>query len=292
MTTVTALVLMLLVVPPSAAASAPGQALSSPPAAPVQNPSSPAPVPQAPSQPTLVAPVVPVPETYVIGRQDQIKITVFEDDALNAVYTVDADGTILFPYVNRIMAAGLTLRQLQDKLRSALSPDIIRNPQIRAEIDKFKSQSVMITGEVRTPSKVAMMGSKSLLEAITEAGSLNSTASTEITVTHTSGKVETVDYKDVLAVQAFQLHDGDVVTVPKAQLVYIQGEVKNTGSYVWQRDMTLAQLVTLAGGLNDRGKYGGAYAVRLVNGKPTQVSLKEQDRVLADDQVHIKKRIL
>ena len=79
--------------------------------------------------------------------------------------------------------------------------------------------------------------------------------------------------------------------MPKAQLVYISGEVRNTGSYIWTRDMTLAQLVTLAGGLNDRGKYGGAQAIRLVKGVSKAVDLKEQDRVFPDDQVKIKKRI-
>jgi hypothetical protein len=55
--------------------------------------------------------------------------------------------------------------------------------------------------------------------------------------------------------------------------------------------MTLAQLVTLAGGLTDRGKYGGAQAIRLLKGVPKPVTLKEQDRVLPDDQVKIRKRI-
>ena len=214
----------------------------------------------------LIAPVVPVPETYVIGKQDQLKITVFEDESLNNVYTVDADGTITLPYISRLPAAGLTQRQLQEKIRSALSPDIIKNPQVRVEIEKFKSQSVMVTGEVRSPMKVAMMGNKSLLEAITEAGYTTASAGTEISIVHADGRPPTaIDMKDVLAAQAFMLHDGDVVTVPKAQLVYISGEVRNTGSYIWTRDMTLAQLVTLAGGLSDRGKYGGAQAIRLMN---------------------------
>jgi hypothetical protein len=55
--------------------------------------------------------------------------------------------------------------------------------------------------------------------------------------------------------------------------------------------MTLAQLVTLAGGLSDRGKYGGAQAIRLIKGKPMPVDLKEQDKVLPDDQVRMKKRV-
>ena len=216
----------------------------------------------------------------------------FEDESLNNVYTVDADGTIMLPYISRVAAAGLTQRQLQEKIRNALSPDIIKNPQVRVEIEKFKSQSVIVAGEVRSPMKVPMMGSKSLLEAITDAGYTTASAGTEVTIAHADGRPPTtIDMKDVLAAQAYMLHDQDVVTVPKAQLIYISGEVRNTGSYIWTRDMTLAQLVTLAGGLNDRGKCGGAQAIRLTNGVPKPVDLKEQDKVFPDDQIRIRKRI-
>jgi len=284
MPTVVSLLLLAVLLPPPAATPLQG----------VQTPVSPSASQtlQGPALPMPIAPAVPVPETYVIGKQDQLRITVFEDESLNNLYTVDADGTITLPYISRLQAAGLTQRQLQEKIRIALSPDIIKNPQVRVEIEKFKSQSVMVTGEVRSPMKVAMMGNKSLLEAITEAGYTTASAGTEISIVHADGRPPTaIDMKDVLATQAFMLHDGDVVTVPKAQLVYISGEVRNTGSYIWTRDMTLAQIVTLAGGLTDRGKYGGAQAIRLIQGVPKPVELKEQDRVLPDDQIKIKKRI-
>jgi polysaccharide export outer membrane protein len=285
LTAISLLSIALLSAPPTGTSG--GQAATvSPPAQ--HTPES----PPFPPGPPLVAPVGPVPETYVIGKQDQLKITVFEDESLNNVYTVDAEGTITLPYISRIPAAGLTQRQLQERIRSALSPDIIKNPQVRVEIEKFKSQSVMVTGEVRSPMKVPMMGNKSLLEAITEAGYTTASAGTDVNIVHADGRPPTaIDMKDVLAAQAFMLRDGDVVTVPKAQLVYISGEVRNTGSYIWTRDMTLAQLVTLAGGLSERGKYGGAQAIRLTQGGAKPVDLREQDRVLPDDQVRIKKRI-
>jgi polysaccharide export outer membrane protein len=289
MSTVVSLVLTVLLLPAAASPLQRGGAPLASPAAQQKPQSPPAP---GPAVPAVVAPVVPVPDTYVIGKQDQLKITVFEDESLNNVYIVDADGTIMLPYISRVPAAGLTQRQLMEKIRSALSPNIIKSPTIRVEIEKYKSQSVMVTGEVRSPMKVPMMGSKSLLEAITEAGYTTASAGMEITITHADGRPPTIiDMKDVLAAQAFMLHDQDIVTVPKAQLVYISGEVRNTGSYIWTREMTLAQLVTLAGGLTDRGKYGGAQAIRLLKGVPKPVTLKEQDRVLPDDLVKIRKRI-
>ena len=172
------------------------------------------------------------------------------------------------------------------------------------DIEKYKSQFVQVLGEVRTPGRIPMMGTKTLLEALADAGSPTSNSSLEVEVTHTrrpdgtplnSGGADDnkqiVDMKDLLAAQAFILRDGDIVTVPKAQTLYIQGEVKSQGVLVWQRGMTLTQAVTLSGGLTDRGTYRGAYAIRLVKGKSIKVDLDEQDRIQPDDTIKIGKRI-
>ena len=245
-----------------------------------------------PAAPVLVIPVSPPPETYLIGKQDQLKITVFEDDTLNGSFRVDADGMIQMNLINRITAAGMTLRALQERVRAALADgQFIKNPTVRVEIEQYKSQYVTVLGEVRSPQKVPMMGTKSLLEALTDAGSTNSAAGSEVTITQVSGEQTVIDMKDVLAANAYLLHDGDIVTVPKNETFTIQGQVRNTGILLWQRNMTLAQAVALAGGLNEKGKYGGAEAVRVMGGKPVTVKLKEQDPVLPNDSITIAKRI-
>jgi polysaccharide export outer membrane protein len=252
---------------------------------------SPVPAP-APAVPLLITPFTPPPETYLIGKQDLLKITVFEDDTLNGSFRVDADGMIQMNLINRITAAGLTLRAFQERVRASLADgQFIKNPTVRVEIEQYKSQYVTVMGEVRTPQKVPMMGTKSLLEALTDAGSMNSSAGSEVTVTHVSGEQTVIDMKDVLAANSYMLHDGDIVAVPKNETFTIQGQVRNTGILLWQRNMTLAQAVALAGGLNEKGKYGGAEAVRVMNGKPVTVKLREQDPVLPNDSITIAKRI-
>jgi polysaccharide export outer membrane protein len=149
-----------------------------------------------------------------------------------------------------------------------------------------------------------MMGTKTLLEALADAGSPTTNSSNEVEVTHTrrpdgtplaSGGTDDnkqiVDLKDLLSAQAFILRDGDIVTVPKAQALYINGEVKSQGILVWQRGMTLTQAVTLSGGLTDRGTYRGATATRTVKGKTTEVKLDQQSLVLPDDVIKINKRL-
>jgi polysaccharide export outer membrane protein len=101
----------------------------------------------------------------MIGLQDLLKIPVFDEPDLTNSYRVGADGFITFPYIGRVAASGLTLAELQDRIRGLLAAGFIKNPQVRAEVGEFKSQSVLVSGEVRQPGKITMTGTMTLLEA-------------------------------------------------------------------------------------------------------------------------------
>ena len=49
------------------------------------------------------------------------------------------------------------------------------------------------------------------------------------------------------------LRDGDTINVPKAQSVFVSGHVKTPGGYPVDEGMTVLQVLSLAGGLTDRG---------------------------------------
>ena len=46
---------------------------------------------------------------YVIGPQDVLTVTVYDHADLSGKFTVEADGTLTFPLIGRVKAAGLTL---------------------------------------------------------------------------------------------------------------------------------------------------------------------------------------
>src|SRR5262249_6264040 len=54
---------------------------------------------------------------YVLGPQDQLRITVFDEPDLTNSYRVEGDGFITFPLINRVAAAGLTPAELQNRIR-------------------------------------------------------------------------------------------------------------------------------------------------------------------------------
>ena len=81
------------------------------------------------------------------------------------------------------------------------------------------------------------------------------------------------------------------INVPEAQRFYINGYVRNPGYYVLDPGMTVEQAIALAGGLSDRGSTRGLAATRMVNGKRTEVSLKLDDKVQANDTIAVKQRL-
>src|SRR5215470_5993321 len=119
---------------------------------------------------------------YQIGPQDELRITVFDADGLTGVYRVDDDGYITFPLLGRIRVGGTTLGATQEQLRKMLMNGYIRDPQVRVDVQEYKSQSIFVSGEVRAPAEIRMTGGMTLLKALAQAGSPLSSASSELTI--------------------------------------------------------------------------------------------------------------
>lgn len=267
------------------------------------------PAAQTPALPTnIVEPPTPPPAApnYQIGPQDALKITVFEADGLNGEYRVDNDGYISFALLGRVPVAGLTLQAVQEKLKTLLENGYIRNPQVRVDIQEYKSQSIFVSGEVRAPAEIRMTGGMTLLKALAQAGSPMSSASSQLTIARQKkagtapgpagsdvSDVITVNWRDLQTGHAadIPLQDGDIIFVPKAQTFFIQGYVRNTGSYVLEPGTTVEQAIALAGGLTDRGSNRGIKATRMVNGKTTEIALNLSDKVQPGDVISIKQRL-
>jgi polysaccharide export outer membrane protein len=86
------------------------------------------------------------------------------------------------------------------------------------------------------------------------------------------------------------LQDGDIVYVPPAQHFTITGQVKISGPYVWEPDLTVEQAIARAGGLTERGSSNRIKVTRIVGGKTTELDMKIHDKVLANDAISVGQR--
>jgi polysaccharide export outer membrane protein len=264
---------------------------------PVAAPSAQQPLP-APPAPAADAPSL---AKYQIGAQDLLRVTVLDEAELSQSYRVDSDGSITFPYIGRVPAAGSTLSALQDLIRSKLAQGYIKNPQVRVEVESYKSQSIMVSGEVRQPGKIQMTGAMTVLEALAQAGSPTPAAASELTIAHpkkpgaenTDAELTRVNWKDLQLGRGTDvaLQDGDLLNVPKAQTFFMTGQIRNPGSYVLEPGMNVQQAIATAGGLSERGSDRRITASRLLKGKLTDVSLKLDDRVMPNDVITIGQRL-
>jgi polysaccharide export outer membrane protein len=266
-----------------------------------------APAIQPPEQPPKPDAKADQPARYTLGPQDQLKITVFDEPDLTNIYRIDSDGFITFPMLSRVAASGLTPAELQDRIRTMLAAGYIRNPQVRVEVEGYKSQSVIVGGEVRSPGKIPMTGTMSLVEALAAAGSPTSAASSEVIVSRQkkgpNGVVTNENDVDIIRINLkeiqlgragrdIQLQDGDIINVPKAQTLYVTGAVRNQGAIVYEPGMTVQQAIALAGGLTDRGSDRRIKADRIMpDGKVSEVSLRLEDKVQANDTIKIANKI-
>lgn len=249
------------------------------------------------------------PTNYLIGPQDVLLITVFDQEDLGGKYVVDADGTFTFPLVGRVKVGGLTLRQAEAELRRLLMDGFFRNPQISVAVEQYRSQKIHIVGEVRNAGTYPLTGDMTLIEAIARAGSTLPSASGEALVvrsklgenggqgpvlpTDENAEVMAVDLKELQSgalSQNVALKDGDTIFVPRAESVYVFGQVRNPGAYPIQKDTTVLQALSLAGGVTERGATGRIRIVRIEKGKQVEVRVRLTDIVRAGDTIIVPER--
>src|SRR2546430_10986457 len=191
---------------------------------------------------------------YIVGAQDVLTITCYDQADLSGKFTVETDGTFSYPLIGRVKVGGLTLRQVESEVKTRLvGAGYFRNPQITGPVDTYKSQKVFVVGEVRTPGTYALSGDMNLVEALARAGSTLPTASGEAIVVHPAAstvsgptlpsqdkdaKTERVDLRAMengIFTENTLLRDGDTVFVPRAESVYVFGQVKSPGAYPLQQ---------------------------------------------------------
>jgi polysaccharide export outer membrane protein len=255
----------------------------------------------------LSAATVSAQTDYTIGVQDVVTITVYDQADLSGKFTVENDGSMTFPLLGRIKIAGMTLRSLEEELEKRLSDGYLRNPQVSAAVDTYRSQRIFVMGEVRAPGAYQLAGEMTIIEAIARAGSTTPAAADEAMLVRpkegkTAGPVlPTDDDSTIIRInlreiqegalsQNIQLRDGDTLLVQKARSVYVFGQVKAPGAYAVDKDTTVLQALSLAGGVTDRGSTGRIKIIRTVDGKKKEIKVKLSDLVEPGDTIVVAER--
>jgi polysaccharide biosynthesis/export protein len=231
---------------------------------------------------------------YVIGAHDVLTITVFGEADFSGKYTVEQDGTFTYPQLGRVKAGGLTLRAVEQELKKQLADGFLRNPQVGVAIEEYKSQQILVLGEVRSPGSLQLNAGMTVLAAIAKAGYTTPNASAEVLIVRRNDQAAEAE---TIRVNLARIQSGDLtqdvvlraddqVHVQKAQQVFVYGEVKSPGGHIVQPGTTVLQMLSLAGGLTDRGSDNRISIKRTAaNGKETEVRVRLIDLVQPGDTI-------
>lgn len=115
---------------------------------------------------------------YRLGPADQLRVTVFGHNDLSNQYTVASNGTISFPLIGDIDAAGLTVSEFQRVTEQRLSEGFLKSPRVTAEIMTFRP--FYILGEVSRAGEYQYTNRLTVLNAIATAGGFTHRANRRI----------------------------------------------------------------------------------------------------------------
>jgi len=110
-----------------------------------------------------------VPPDYVIGADDMLHISVWNETQLNVTLPVRPDGKISIPLLDDVQAAGLTPLQLKDSIKEKLKK-YIADPRVTVVVTAMNSQRIFVTGEVTRPGVMALLPHMTMLQALASAG--------------------------------------------------------------------------------------------------------------------------
>lgn len=196
---------------------------------------------------------------YKIGPEDLLQVTLFDienrdGNPQQVAVRVSSNGVIALPYIGEVLAAGLTAIELEARLREAYRR-YIREPQIAVLISDYQSYRVSVVGYVKQPRILELRGRKTILEAIALTGGLTDVASKSVRLTRNTpeGPRSILVDLDTIArgedpTANLVLLPGDVVSVPKAGMFYVEGVVSKPGAYPLLEETTVSEAVATAGG--------------------------------------------
>ena len=266
------------------------------------------------AQPVGTSPASPAADTdrddYIIGVQDSVNVTVWENADLTGKFTVQPDGAITLPLVGRVKAAGLSLSGFEMQLTRALADGFLIEPRVAVTLDAHRGRRIFIFGAVSSPGAYALPEGQTLIEALVRAG--YATASQVVvvrpkrpssgpTLPENAGDAEVIrinlkelekDVEQGSLARNIPLQDGDTVFIPRSDptRIFVTGQVRTPGAYSITENTSVLQAVALAGGVTESAAINRLRIVRIVDGKQKTLNVKITDTVQPGDTLVVPER--
>jgi polysaccharide export outer membrane protein len=235
-----------------------------------------------------------------IGPGDGLKISVFGNPDLSLETKVSDAGNITFPLIGAVGLGGLSAAEAEKKISGMLiEGGFLRKAEVNVTVTELQSQQVSILGQVLHPGRYAIAGKRSVTDMLAMAGGVGPEGGdTAVVVRTRNGKTskQVVNLQDMIQAADMKanldLVNGDMIYVDRAPKFYIYGEVQHPGGYRLERNMTIAQALSIGGGLTPRGTERGVRIKRRDSkGNFLMIDATRDEILQTDDVVYVKESL-
>ena len=195
-------------------------------------------------------------ESLTIGPGDLLHLKVLEAPELEQSARVTDAGTLTLILGGSVQVAGLAPPEAALAIaRVLVEHHYVLTPHVSVTLEQTATQNVTIMGQVRSPGSYPIGTPRPILDVLALAGGLTDLADRKVTIERyaTKERVEFVVSNSAKAAldASIAVLPGDTVIVPKADVVYILGDVNRPGGIaIVTNDSKLSALeaLSLAGG--------------------------------------------
>ena len=238
------------------------------------------------------------PEVF-LGSGDLLAISVAGAPEYHYDVRVSPTGTASLPMLGNVTLAGLSTAQAEGVVAKRLQErGFFNDPEVAVFVKEYATAGISVLGEVQKPGIYPLMGSRTLLDAISAAGGTTPKAGKSVTITHRDelGSPETIllSHNNGKTMTNVAVRPGDTVVVSKAGMVYVIGAVKEpTGIILENPHLTVLQAIAMAHGTNPTASLKSTKLIRKANTSPqelpipldTILSAKSPDLELQPDDI-------
>jgi polysaccharide export outer membrane protein len=157
-------------------------------------------------------------QRYVLGPNDVISVTVFDEGHVPGSYAISPDGRISLPLIGDFKAIGMTLPEIQNVITEKLGAFII-DPVVNVQLLRNNSKRYTLIGGVGRPGPYPLLQPTTILDALANAGGFRDFSKpTKITLRRGT-KEFNFNYKQVIKGQHMEqnifIEDGDLIIIPE-----------------------------------------------------------------------------
>jgi polysaccharide export outer membrane protein len=203
------------------------------------------------SSTVLTSPAPCAEPAYVIGVDDVLGISVWDNKDLDQVVFVLPDGKISLPLLGEVQAGGQTVAALASTLTEMYS-QTVKGAAVTVTVREIRSRPVFFVGGVGRATPMQLTQEMTLLQAIAAAGGVAPAANVESAYVMRGDERIPVDFVRLIqkgdVTQNIKIRPGDTIVVPLADVVYVQGEVRAPGTVKYVKDLTMVMAMAQVGG--------------------------------------------